>query len=168
MIKFIPTNGIIKSTKLDFDLLSFIFSRFVKLKRKKTLRVEKSKRSYSYYYDKQKVICINTNEGTSLKFIVSTLLHEVRHCMQLREKCNEIDYNYTSYWNYYSSPEEKDARRFEKLATEVCKIYNQFKIIEGKFKKYDLDIFKELCHNEKVDSNDLQIETNNETTNIIE
>ena len=110
MITFVPTNGIVKSTKLDFDLLSFVFSRFVKLKRRKTLRVERSKRSYSYYYDKRKVICINTNEGTSLKFIVATLLHEVRHCMQLREECAEIDFNYTSYWNYYSSPEEKDAR----------------------------------------------------------
>lgn len=167
MIKFIPTGGIVKATGLDFALLSFIFSRFVKLKRRKTLRVERSKRSYSYYYDKRKVICINTNEGTSLKFIVATLLHEVRHCMQLREKCNEIDFNYTSYWNYYSSPEEKDARKFEKLSTEVCKIYKQYKIIESKFKKYELDSFKELCHNEKVDSNDLQIETTI-TTNIIE
>jgi hypothetical protein len=86
--------------------------------------------------------------------------------MQLREDCTDIDFNYTSYWNYYSSPEEKDARKFEKLATEVCKIYKQYKIIEEKFKKYNLDIFKELCHNEKVDSNDLQKETNNEQQNI--
>ena len=165
MIKFKPTSGIVKVTNLDYDLISFIFSRFIKLNRRVTLRVERSKRSYSYYYDKRKVICINTNEGTSLKFITSTLLHEVRHCMQLRQECNDIDFNYTSYWNYYSSPEEKDARRFEKLATEVCKIYKQYKIIESKFKKYDLDSFKELCHNGKVDSNDLQIET---TTNTIE
>ena len=50
----------------------------------------------------------------------------------------------------------------------ISNLASQYKIIENKFKKYDLDIFKELCHNEKVDSNDLQIETNNETTNIIE
>ena len=166
MIKFKPTNGIIKITNHDYDLISFILNRFIKLKRKVTLRVERSKRSYSYYYDKRKVICINTNEGTSLKFIVSTLLHEVRHCMQLRQECNDIEFNYTSYWNYYSSPEERDARRFEKLATEVCKIYKQYKIIEHKFTKYNLDSFKELCHNEKVDSNDLQ--TENKTTNTIE
>jgi len=166
MIKFKPTNGIVKITNLDYDLISFILSRFIKLKRRVTLRIERSKRSYSYYYDKRKVICINTNEGTSLRFIVSTLLHEVRHCMQLRQDCNDIEFDYTSYWNYYSSPEEKDARRFEKLATEVCRIYKQYKIIEFKFKKYNLDSFKELCHNEKVDSNDLQLE--NTTTNTIE
>ena len=165
MIRFKPTLGIIKATGVDYDLVSFIFSRFIRIKRKVTLKLERSRRNYSYYYDKRKVICINTNEGTSLKFIVSTLLHEVRHCMQLRQECNDIDFNYTSYWNYYSSPEEKDARKFERLATEVCKIYKQYKIIEEKFKKYNLDSFKELCHNEKVDSNDLQKET---TTNTIE
>lgn len=153
MVKFTPTAGIVKVTGVDFNLLSFIFSRFIKLKRKKTLRVERSRQSYSYYYDKHKVICINTNEGTSLKFIVATLLHEVRHCMQLREKCNELDFNYTSYWNYYSSPEEKDARRFEKLTIEVCKIYSQYKMIENKFNKYDLDCFKELCYNKDVGDN---------------
>jgi len=164
MIKFKPTAGIIKTTKLDYDLISFILSRIIKLKRRVTLRVERSKRSYSYYYDKRKVICINTNEGTSLKFIIATLLHEVRHCMQLRQECNDIDFNYyTSYWNYYSSPEERDARRFEKLATEVCKIYKQYKIIENKFKRYDLDSFKELCYNENVDNNDLQLETKQQT-----
>lgn len=157
MITLKPTNGIIKATKLDYDLISFIFSRFIILKRRVTLRVEKSKRDYSYYYDKHKVICINTNEGTSLKFIVSTLLHEVRHCMQLRQEHNGIDFQYTSYWNYYSSPEEKDARRFERLAAEVCKIYKQYKIIEKKYRKYNLDSFKELCYNENVDSNDLQL-----------
>lgn len=165
MIKLKPTNGIIKATLLDYDLISFILSRIIKLKRKITLRVERSKRKYSYYFDKRKVICINTNEGTSLKFIVSTLLHEVRHCMQLRQECNDIDFNYTSYWNYYNSPEEKDARKFEKLTTEVCRIYTLYKIIENKFKKYDLDSFKELCYTEKVDSNDLQKEI---TTNTIE
>jgi len=163
MIKFKPTAGIIKTTKLDYDLISFILSRIIKLKRRVTLRVERSKRNYSYYYDKRKVICINTNEGTSLKFIIATLLHEVRHCMQLRQECNDIDFNYTSYWNYYTSPEEKDARRFEKLATEVCKIYKLYKIIENKFKRYDLDSFKELCYNENVDNNDLQLETKQQT-----
>ena len=101
--------------------------------------------------------------GSVEKFIIATLLHEVRHCMQLRQECNDIDFNYTSYWNYYSSPEEKDARRFEKLATEVCKIYKQYKIIENKFKRYDLDSFKELCYNENVDTNDLQLETKQQT-----
>jgi hypothetical protein len=163
MIKFKPTKGIIRITKLDYDLISFILSRIIKLKRRVTLRVERSKRNYSYYYDKRKVICINTNEGTSLKFIIATLLHEVRHCMQLRQECNDIDFNYTSYWNYYTSPEEKDARRFEKLATEVCKIYKLYKIIENKFKRYDLDSFKELCYNENVDNNDLQLETKQQT-----
>ena len=163
MITLKPTSGIIKTTNLDYDLISFILSRFIKLKRRVSLRVEKSKRNYSYYYDRHKVICINTNEGTSLKFIIATLLHEVRHCMQLRQECNDIDFSYTSYWNYYSSPEEKDARRFERLAAEVCKIYKQYKIIEKKFKKYDLDYFKELCYNGEVDNNNLQLETKQQT-----
>ena len=158
MIKFEPTLGIIKATGVDYDLVSFILSRFIITKRRVTLKLERSRRSYSYYYDKRRVICININDGRSLKFIISTLLHETRHYMQLRQDCGDIDFHYTSYWNYYCSPEEKDARKFEKIATEVCKIYKQYKIIENKFKKYNLDSFTELCHNEKVDSNDLQKE----------
>ena len=158
MIRFKPTKGIIKVTNLDYDLISFILSRVIKLNQKDTLRIERSKKSYSYYYDYQKIIYINTKEGTSLKFIINTLLHEVRHYMQFRRDYNDNDFNYTSYWNYYSSPEEKDARKFEKLATEVCKIYKQYKIIEGKFRKYDLDSFKELDHNTKIDSHELQTE----------
>lgn len=164
MITLKPTNGIIKTTNLNYDLISFILSRFVVLKRKTSLRVEKSKRNYSYYCNEDKVICINTNEGTSLKFVISTLLHEIRHYMQLRQADNGIDFSYTSYWNYYSSPEEKDARKFERLAVEVCKIYKQYKIIEKKIKKYNLDSFKELYYNKKVDGNSLEIKKNKQQT----
>ena len=155
MIVLKPTRGIIKDTCLDYDLISFILARFIKLKRKTVIRVEKSRHSFSFYCDDTKTISINTNEGTGLKFIIVTLLHEIRHYLQLRQKCGDISSVYTSFWNYYTSPEEKDARKFEKIATEICKIYQQYKIIEEKFTRYDLDSFKELYYNEKVDDNNL-------------
>lgn len=156
MIILKPTRGIVKITKLDYDLISFILSRFVITKQKVSIRIEKSRYSFSYYCDNRKIICVNTDEGTSLKFTINTLLHEIRHYMQMRQKCDSKDIDYTSYWSYYSSPKEKDARKFEKITAEICKIYNQYKIIEDKFKRYELDYFKELCYNEAVDSNDLQ------------
>jgi hypothetical protein len=156
MIILKPTRGIVKITKLDYDLISFILSRFVITKQKVSIRIEKSRYSFSYYCDNRKIICLNTDEGTSLRFTINTLLHEIRHYMQMRQKCDSKDNEYTSYWSYYSSPKEKDARKFEKITTEICKIYNQYKIIEEKFKRYELDYFKELCYNEAVDSNDLQ------------
>jgi hypothetical protein len=160
MIILKPTNGLINSTGIDYDLVTFILGRFVRLVKKATIRVERSKKNYSYYDDGCRSIFIDIKNECSLKYIISTILHEVRHFMQLRQKNNNLDYVYSSYNNYYSSPEEKDARKYEKVATEVCRIYNQHKKIEEKFKKYNLDSFKELLYTKEVNSNCLQSKIN--------
>lgn len=164
MIILNPTNGLINSTKIDYDLVTFILSRFVRLVKRATIRVERSKKNYSYYDDGCRSIFIDIKKDCSLKYIISTILHEVRHFMQLRQKNNNLNYEYSSYNNYYSSPEEKDARKYEKVATEVCRIYKQHKRIEEKFKKYNMDSFKELLYNKEVNNDCLHLKQKTKKT----
>lgn len=152
MILFIPSKGLIKITQIDYELVSFILSRFIKIKKKVSLRVERSKRKYSYYDDSSKVIFLNTRESCTLSYIVGTLLHEIRHYMQLEQRYNNLYFIYSNYDEYYNSPEERDARKFEVLGVEVCKIYKQHRRIEDKYKKYNLDSFKELPYTDKVNN----------------
>lgn len=161
MIILKPTKGLVKVLDIDYDLISYIFNKFIIVKKTTVLKIERSKYKYSFYCDDRKIIGIYTAGGVSLKFIISTLLHEIRHVLQIMQKHNNLDYTYTSYWKYYNSPEEKDARKFERLTAEVVRIYKSHKIIEEKIKKYKLDSFTELWYNEKVDSNDLQLKITN-------
>lgn len=164
MILLIPTKGILNVTKIDYGLVSFIISKFVKIKKKVSLRVERSKKNYSYYDDSCKVIFINTRESCTLKYIIGTLLHEIRHYMQLEQRYNNLYFIYSNYDEYYNSPEEVDARKFEVLGVEVCKIYNQHKKIEDKYKKYELDYFKELPYTDEVNNDCLHLKQKTKKT----
>jgi hypothetical protein len=150
MIHLIPSQSILKETKIDFELLSFIISRFTNLKRNVKIKVYKSKTNYSAFYVGLNIIEINLKEDNSLKYYISTLLHEIRHLVQVKTVKKKLLFSYDNYIEYFCSPEEKDARKFEKLSTEVCKIYNCYKIIEKKIKKLKLDSLKELEYNEGV------------------
>ena len=72
------------------------------------------------------------------RYIFGSILHELRHAFQ------EYIFNFTtvarfaSYNAYYNSKEERDARKQEKLTTEVMKIYDNFKKAEKKFKRFNL------------------------------
>jgi hypothetical protein len=72
------------------------------------------------------------------RYTFSCILHELRHAFQ------EYIFNFTyvarfaSYNAYYNSKEERDARKQEKLTTEVMKIYDAFKSAEEKFERFDL------------------------------
>jgi hypothetical protein len=146
MIVLSPSQGIIKDTKLDYDLISFILSQFIIVKRKTVLRVEKCRDAYSCFFPDEKLIKIDLKQGTSLKYIISTLLHEIRHFIQVKQ-FNSLRFSYKNYDEYYNSAEERDARKFEKLTTEVCKIYNNYQIIKRKFLELDLNSFRELSDN---------------------
>jgi hypothetical protein len=132
MIQFEPSVNLKKRTGLDYDLLSYIFSQFIVEKRKRKFKVEIARVNYSFFDTQTLKIGVNLKEGDSLKYVVSVLLHEIRHYLQMKEPhYNQFD-EYDSYWQYYRSPEEKDARKFEKLTAQVCAIYTNFKKIDEK------------------------------------
>ena len=147
MICLTPSVNLVRETNIDFVLLSKIISTLLPLKGKIKLHVVKTSKSYSFFSQSDKQIGISTTEPLTLRYMVSTILHEVRHAMQVKHCGKSLLFSYSSYNQYYNSPEEKDARKFEKLTTDVCVIYQSYKSIEGKVKKYNLDSFMELSEN---------------------
>lgn len=147
MICLTPSVNLVRETNIDFVLLSKIISTLLPLKGKIKLHVVKTSKSYSFFSQSDKQIGISTTEPLTLRYMVSTILHEVRHAMQVKHCGKSLLFSYSSYNQYYNSPEEKDARKFEKLTTDVCVIYKSYKSIEGKVKKYNLDSFMELSEN---------------------
>ncbi len=147
MIELKPSKAIVAETNLDFNLISYILSRFIQTKHKVKLKIYKSNSNFSAFYIGKNVIRLNLKENNTLKYYISTLLHEIRHYLQVKNVSKKILFQYVNYIEYFTSPEEKDARKFEKLAAEVCKIYNCYKKIDEKILKFNLDSFKELEYN---------------------
>jgi predicted RNase H-like nuclease (RuvC/YqgF family) len=148
MIKLIPSTGIVKVTGIDFKLVESIINCFIDIPQRLTLKVERNQASWSGYWVDSKKIKIDLSQGTSLKYVISTLLHEIRHAEQLANK-RRISFDYQSYKQYYDSPEEKDARNFEKLTTDVCSIYRRFEALNTKYSTLCIRRNKELLHNSK-------------------
>lgn len=149
MLTLTPSTRVIRATKLDFGLISFILSRFLKAGAPMLIKVERCRSDWSGYWPDSKVIRIDLKQGTSLKYIISTLLHEIRHVTQIKQ-IKDMHFNYENYNEYYNSPEERDARKFEKLTVDVCRIYNSYKGIEEKYSKFSLNSFKELIDTSKT------------------
>lgn len=147
MIELIPSKSVLDETLIDYNLLSYIVSRFIPLKKKTQIRVYKSNSNFSAFYVNDNTIRIDLKEGKSLKYIVSVILHEIRHFVQIKKVKRKLFFNYKNYKEYYTSPEEKDARKFEKLTTEVCHIYQNYLKIAAKISNLNLDSFKELEYN---------------------
>jgi predicted metalloendopeptidase len=140
VIEFLPSHGIKKRTEVDYKLLSTIFSQFIVEKRKKKFKVEVARTNYSFFDPNTNKISINLKEGNSLKYIVAVLLHEVRHYLQTKEPGYNEFGEYDSFWKYYRSPEERDARRFERLTSHVCAIYENFRKISEKIEEQNKEL----------------------------
>ena len=145
MIKFYPSKRIIKETKLDFELLgkicTDIFERGFDKKINIECKVWKSKIKEQSTMERTKGRChyvMDLDTEGNRRYVFGSILHELRHAFQ------EYVFNFTtvarfaSYSAYYNSKEEKDARKQEKLTTEVMKIYDSFKKAEEKFKRFNL------------------------------
>tara|TARA_R100001163_G_scaffold63494_1_gene55553 strand:+ start:1036 stop:1488 length:453 start_codon:yes stop_codon:yes gene_type:complete len=146
MINFYPTKRILKETKLDFELLGKICTNIFengfdkkinieckvwksKIKEQSTMeRTSKSKRLYTMELD------TNGNK----RYIIGSILHELRHAFQEYVFDFTAVARFTSYNAYYNSKEERDARKQEKLTTEVMKIYDTFKKAQEKFERFNL------------------------------
>ena len=145
MIKFYPSKRIIKETKLDYELLgkicTDIFERGFDKKINIECKVWKSKIKEQSTMERTKGRChyvMDLDTEGNRRYVFGSILHELRHAFQ------EYVFNFTtvarfaSYSAYYNSKEEKDARKQEKLTTEVMKIYDSFKKAEEKFERFNL------------------------------
>ena len=145
MIKFYPSKRIIKETKLDFELLgricTDIFERGFNKKINIECKVWKSKIKEQSTMERTKGRChyvMDLDTEGNRRYVFGSILHELRHAFQ------EYVFNFTtvarfaSYNAYYNSKEERDARKQEKLTTEVMSIYDSFKKAEEKFERFNL------------------------------
>jgi len=147
MIQLIPSKTLVNSSGIDFALLSSIISEFIKFDTLTTFKCEKHKHCFSEINLEKRIIRLFVSENNNLQYYVGTIIHELRHFMQYLKYKDILTFNYDNYKDYYNSPEERDARRFETIATDICKIYNAHISIAEKFKKYQFNLLKELDDN---------------------
>ena len=145
MIRFFPSKRIKKETDIDFELLgkicTDIFERGFGRKINIECKVWKSKVKEQSTMERTKGRChyvMDLDTEGNRRYVFGSILHELRHAFQ------EYVFNFTtvarfaSYNAYYNSKEERDARKQEKLTTEVMKIYDNFKKAERKFERFNL------------------------------
>jgi hypothetical protein len=149
MLQLIPSKNVIESTGINFTLLSSIIDQFIKFDEDYTFKCVKHKHCFSEINLEKRIIRLFVSEKNNLQFYVGTIIHEIRHFMQFLRYKDILTFNYDNYKDYYYSPEERDARKFETIATDICKIYNAHISIAEKFKKNQFDLFKELDDNYK-------------------
>ena len=145
MIRFFPSKRIKKETDIDFELLgkicTDIFEKGFGRKINIECKVWKSKVKEQSTMERTKGRChyvMDLDTEGNRRYVFGSILHELRHAFQ------EYVFNFTtvarfaSYNAYYNSKEEKDARKQERLTTEIMKIYDTFKKAEEKFERFNL------------------------------
>ena len=145
MIKFLPTKRITKETNIDFNLLSKIctsifekgFDRKLNIKCKIWKSNVKEQSTMEWTKGRSHFIMRLDTEGDR-RYVFSTILHELRHGFQENVFRFHALAKFSSYNAYYNSEEERDARKQEKLTTEVIRIYDSFKRAEEKFERFNL------------------------------
>ena len=145
MIKFFPSRRVQRDTGLDFDLLSNICSEIFNRGFKKNLtfwcKIHKSRVKETSTVEKLDEKClyqINLDIEGSRKYLIGTILHELRHAFQLGIFKYDVVARFSSYRAYYNSTEETDARKQEKLTSEILKIYDNYQKAQEKFKRFNL------------------------------
>ena len=145
MIRFFPSIRIKKETGIDFELLGKIctdvfekgFGRKINIyckvwksrdKETSMMEVTKGRTRFTMHLD---------TEGDR-RYVFGSILHELRHAFQEGLFKFNVVARFTSYNAYYKSLEERDARKQEKLTSEIIKIHDNFKEAEEKFKRFNL------------------------------
>ena len=145
MIRFFPSKRIKKETDIDFELLgkicTDIFERGFGRKINIECKVWKSKVKEQSTMERTKGRChyvMDLDTEGNRRYVFGSILHELRHAFQEYIFKFTTIARFASYNAYYNSKEEKDARKQEKLTTEVMKIYDTFKKAEEKFERFNL------------------------------
>ena len=145
MIKFLPSRRVQKDTNLNFELLSNICSEIFTKGFKKHLtfyvKVHKSRDKKTSTLEKLDEKClyqINLDVEGNRRYIIGCILHELRHAFQQSIFKYNVVARFSSYTAYYNSTEEKDARKQEKLTSEIVKIYDNYEKAQEKFERFNL------------------------------
>lgn len=148
MIVLDPSRCIKQATKIDFNLLSQLLTTLLEANHRRKInivaKVHKSKHagsSWCQHVDEYEFLINLDISNTKKRYIFNSLLHELRHCIQV----NLFEYHWDTsspmktWKEYWSSKEEVDARKMEKLTTQMLKAYNAMETMNEQFKKYNLN-----------------------------
>jgi len=146
MIKLIASQGVIKDTKLNYETLGNICTQIFRSGFGKDLKlkciIHKSRTADLSCIEKisrgKYKISLDTKGDTDKKYYIGTILHELRHAIQDEIFKFRVIAKFSTYNAYYNSLEEKDARKQERLTTEVMKIYDNYEKAQEKFVKFNL------------------------------
>jgi hypothetical protein len=145
MIKLFPSRRVKTETGIDFKLLEKIctdvFEQGFDRKLNIYCKVWKSREKETSTMERTSGRChftMNLDIHGNKRYLFGCILHELRHAFQEYVFNFTTVARFTSYNAYYKSLEERDARKQEKLTTEVIKIYDNFKKAEEKFKRFNL------------------------------
>ena len=145
MIRFFPSIRIKKETEIDFELLGNIctgvFEKGFKRKINVYCKVWKSREKETSMMELTKGrsrFTMHLDTEGNRRYVFGSILHELRHAFQEYVFKFSTIARFTSYNAYYKSLEERDARKQEKLTSEIIKIHDNFKEAEEKFKRFNL------------------------------
>jgi hypothetical protein len=150
MIELIASKGIEKQTGIDYKLLSTILTNVFESAHGRKINIKaqvhkcRIKNTSLCEYSTRRKFKISLDTcNLKKRYQWTALLHELRHCIQ---------YNLFNFWpntavfksykHYYTSIEEVDARKAEKMYVEVVKIYEYNIKAQAKFKMLGLNKIK--------------------------
>tara|TARA_R110000824_G_scaffold56701_1_gene154976 strand:- start:1445 stop:1894 length:450 start_codon:yes stop_codon:yes gene_type:complete len=145
MIRFFPSIRIKKETEIDFELLGNIctgvFEKGFKRKINVYCKVWKSREKETSMMELTKGrsrFTMHLDTEGNRRYVFGSILHELRHAFQEYVFKFSTIARFTSYNAYYKSLEERDARKQEKLTSEIINIHDNYKEAEQKFKRFNL------------------------------
>ena len=145
MIRFFPSIRIKKETEIDFELLGNIctgvFEKGFKRKINVYCKVWKSREKETSMMELTKGrsrFTMHLDTEGNRRYVFGSILHELRHAFQEYVFKFSTIARFTSYNAYYKSLEERDARKQEKLTSEIINIHDNYKEAEQKFKRLNL------------------------------
>jgi len=145
MISLLPSVQVKRLTKINYDTLEWVIDKVLSANLGKSFNynvtIHKSRineTSYVWLENRSRNFKIYLDCSDDMKYTISTILHEIRHILQHNFFKMGISCAYSTYREYYNSNEEKDARKFEKLATSVIHTYKALEKSKEVFKKNNL------------------------------
>lgn len=147
MIILDPSVGVKQLTNLDFNLLSKLITLMLETNHKQriniTAKIHKSRikgTSLCQHVDGREFLINLDTSNTKKRYLIGSILHEVRHCIQKNIFGYWPDtHNMKTWRDYWYSKEEIDARKMEKLTTQMIKSYDSMVTMSEQFKELNLN-----------------------------
>lgn len=147
MIILDPSVGVKQLTNLDFNLLSKLITLMLETNHKQriniTAKIHKSRikgTSLCQHVDGHEFLINLDTSNTKKRYLIGSILHEVRHCIQKNIFGYWPDtHNMKTWRDYWYSKEEIDARKMEKLTTQMIKSYDSMVTMSEQFKELNLN-----------------------------